>query len=486
MGLAARFIGPNSTLTQLVPPSGNQPPKGLSRSAVIFASLDLGGAIDDWIDVSDRLRAAGFTADPVAKREIYLTYHRLNHLPLLTLESGDIAVAFANRAERSCTRTLLLHPNGILFWTFRFSLRESETPRDVDDLFAAVLHHKNVDYFPELSAYYADTSTLAFTPLEPPSHDGGLGIGQSHRRVADALVDHVEARPDRFPHMDFRCIHLVEVEGQDIHAVPLGEWADGFLACQDVDPTPASEALQRSGMATRFPETILISCGSPSVLVISSSVERTDAVLECCAWAHNMWYSARAWIHVLDRAGWHALESRTYSEEELAELGAKLLATSMLKQRISAEMLDVGGANLAFNRNFHRQVVADFYRRFGVPEMTELLFERLRAIDQHHQTLASLIDRGYQEAQRRHSEKLQLLFAGSLAAGLVGLLPPLLAVPAEPAASSYWYTIVLIAVAVIWATAVTIIVRWQVRIDLRPGRERTRYGLMSRSKRSKK
>lgn len=203
-------------------------------------------------------------------------------------------------------------------------------------------------------------------------------------------------------------------------------------------------------------------------MLVSDDPRRADvrAIFEV---AESYRLLIRVWIEYLSRA--QTILADEYDEAELRALEGTLLASANLRQRILGSMTELDVLSLAARDNGRRAIMADVVHRLDLVPLREVAERRLAAVTDYNGMLANVIDRLYQEAGRRQGLKLQALFAGALAAGIVALVPALAAIASGETRDAL-IPIVVLSVILIWLCVVLLLARMGVTIRFGPRRKR--------------
>jgi hypothetical protein len=167
-------------------------------------------------------------------------------------------------------------------------------------------------------------------------------------------------------------------------------------------------------------------------------------------------------IEELDKIELEDLRGHRLDEAALQELGTRSLNLASLRQDITRSLILNDERQIPFDSNFGRQLVTDFGEMFDLAGWKAIVDERLAAIDQRNEMITGVLNRAYQTAARQQSERLQLLFAGSLAATIMALLPALLALGHWDKPAILWVAATVAGLGMIWAVAIILVIRkWQ-------------------------
>ncbi len=363
--------------------------------------------------------------------------------------------------SRSFSRRLVVSSHGVLLFQLRFDEVEDLSFAGCGELYNSVQAKKNFVYW----RFLHDDPFLGESPnwdLDGPGErldDGNLGIDVVPRTIELLQPLLVDPRI-RFPMMASRWVMNVvakdatEVSSALLMMIPEYQRSEGLASNGPTDGLTGGE-----GDIDWYGDFGIAGFGGTSVLCCAGSWEAIQAIDDAFIHVQVRHHHARSLLWHIDHNEWISIERREYDEDELHTLGSELMNATEMQMSVDKALLDVDHANIGFNSTLFRKLIADLYTRFETGRVLDLITDRLAVIDTRNQLLSAVIDRAYQEATRKYSERLQLLFAGAFAAGLLSLIPGLLAVPGKPSAAWYWFPIVVVGLVSVWASVVIVVSR---------------------------
>ncbi|WP_433282228.1 hypothetical protein [Micromonospora sp. CA-244673] len=382
--------------------------------------FDLGGVIDDVWQAMPVLQEFGeVSVDAVDDRDArsYNISYLATHPPTVTIRLPDSEVRLRDVTWQVRTDLVVYSALGLVSVDLRLAgpsrpLTDDDLRRFYDDQVAA----NNVDYFAYLDDIGVLSANLASyrqsAQANSSTHAGWLAAPYV-TRLRQALLDCPAFRPRErcYPFQNMRQFFVLRQTAGDTGDPHL---VDALLGLTARTPRSTDGAATPSWPALRIEDVIVHSSGWSTVAVLDGQATR-DAlgiVQEMYGQIHAQWFFCQLWIGV-DPAD-HEDERLITSPAEATDHRVAQLARVQIE--LAHGLAEIGNVDLMF-RDPARVAVARFLiqalRVEGHAEAAQRRLEQLRAILEQVSNLRTSY------FQRR----LQLLFAITAIAGVVGLYP---------------------------------------------------------------
>jgi hypothetical protein len=401
----------------------------------MVSCFDLGGRFTDSAAVIRRLRKTARFKDA---QETELKGMRLqasykySHEPAVLAAAEDIEITIEGWAKTVHHRTTL-DPSGIITFETAMPLAP-ERLEDCSDLEDAFYASNAIHYVPYLQAAFGKA------PDEDAPRGPGINLVAYVEELRTALAYEITPRPGRYPGIDMRVVVSALVD--DLDAPSSADHVREFVKARraraqlsEAPPTPAKLEgqelkVERSEIvARRWGSVLFASCDADAVLILADDSDDSDdsdnlAIAEqCVTMAERFWFLARTWVGVLDQIGTVEIEEDTFNPERFRELERRVIDLSTIEYEIERSMVTVEAAGVMLGDTWNVELVRKALERFDVGVQRRLIDQRVKAVARNHDTVAEVLDRIDQQAGRRQADRLQLLFAGAVAAAITGLIP---------------------------------------------------------------
>lgn len=393
-------------------------------SAAIISNFDLGGSFSSSLEVIAALRASHSYQDAQRSRDFeqrLQASYRYSHEPMILACEREERFRLNGRPIDS-TCEIELHPAGVVTFTHRVAagLGSVRAAAALDDLFLSANSFRYRPYLLE-----ATGSTRDVNEGYPDGHsDRGLDLITPLQEVRELVRPKLAIRPHLYPPIDARVIVCLETE------YPFGSEVEDlvveFVKGRSVATKPSFQRFDVRTTPVRAHEwrgALMVSCDVDAIFVAAESQERLDAAIDCIEAAHQMWFLCRAWVGILDAIGTVQVDDDEIDEETIQALERRVVDLSSLEHLIASSMTEVETASVMVRGAWLAQTIDFALECFEVRTQRRLLDQRLMAIDRNHKTVAEILDRAHQKAARAQADRLQLLFAGAVAAALTALIP---------------------------------------------------------------
>jgi hypothetical protein len=393
-------------------------------SAAIISNFDLGGSFSSSLDVIAALRASESYRDAERSRDFeqrLQASYRYSHEPMiLACEREEGFRLDGLPVNSSCE--IELHPAGVVTFTHRIAdgLESVRAASSLDDRF---LSANSFRYRPYLLD--ATGSTRDVREGYSEGHiDQGLDLITPLQEIREIVRPKLATRPHLYPPIDARVIVCLETDypfGAEVEDLVLE-----FIQGRSVASKPSFQRFRVRTTPVRAHEwrgVLMVSCDVDAIFVAADSAEKLDAAVDCIEAAHQMWFLCRAWVGILDAIGTVQIDDEDIDENVIRALERRVVDLSALEHRIASSMTEVETASVMVRGAWLAQAIDFALECFEVQTQRRLLDQRLMAIDRNHKTVAEILDRAHQKAARAQADRLQLLFAGAVAATLTALIP---------------------------------------------------------------
>jgi hypothetical protein len=405
-------------------------PTPLDLTFTMVSCFDLGGRFTDSAAVIERLRTTKRFSDA---QEIELKGMRLqasykySHEPAVLAAAEDVEVAIEGWTKTVHHRTTL-DPSGIITFETTMPLAP-ERLKDCSDLEDAFYASNEIHYVPHLQAAFGTEPKAAAAGGVP-----GINLIAYVDELRTELSGEITARPGRYPGIDMRVVVSALVDDLDAasNADHVREFVRARKARAQLSEAPATPArlegqelrVERSEIvARRWGSVLFASCDADAVLLLADDAGNRAIAEQCVTMAERLWFLARTWVGVLDQIGTVEIEEDTFNPQRFRELERRVIDLSTIEYEIERSMVTVEAAGVMLGDTWNVQLVRKGLECFDVGVQRRLIDQRVKAVARNHDTVAEVLDRIDQQAGRRQADRLQLLFAGAVAAAITGLIP---------------------------------------------------------------
>jgi hypothetical protein len=171
-----------------------------------------------------------------------------------------------------------------------------------------------------------------------------------------------------------------------------------------------------------WPGLVLASWEGIDVYVAADDAGMREAALDSFELSHQFAFLCRAWIDILDREPPTDIPEKM-NAGDVKRLEAQMRKLSVLDRLMSASLIEVDSADVMFVDTFRLELAHDYAERFKLGRLRAMVFDRLDAMSRESAVARDILDRNYQQAVNEQGDRLQLLFAGAVAAQLAALVP---------------------------------------------------------------
>jgi hypothetical protein len=408
-------------------------------NVTFVASLDLGGRFTDSGVIVDALRQAEEFKDAYAGTRfgdrMQLSY-RYGAQPEVVAARTELSIRFESWSG-TARQLLTVHPAGAI--TYELELPIDPTAIEVctaieDDLDMGM----RVRYLP----YLHEAFGRQLQQEGADDDDRGIDFIGPTLQLRDLVGDHLMRRPHVYPGIDIRTIVSVLVSDLDTTECDLvAEFVEARKARAQLS-TPATipadvagaklEVERSAALVHRWGCLLYTACDTDAALVVADSLEARQIAHDCIAMAQKMWYLARCWSGVLDQMGTLQVRGENLRPEQIHEMERQVLDLSSLEFEVAYSMTTVEATGVMLRDTWHVELFRAALRRFGVADQQRLIERRLQAVARNHDTVTEVLDRFHQHAVRQQADRLQILFAGAVAASVTALLPAIAQVGKAP------------------------------------------------------
>lgn len=451
--------------------------KRRDANVTFIASLDLGGRFTDSQIIVDVLQECeefkGATAGTRFGDRVQLSYLH-GEQPEVVASRTELDLRLQN-CSATARQLITLHPAGAITY-------ELEIPVSPDAIAACTAIEDDLDmamrvrYLPYLQeAFGAVLHKHATT-----DDDRGVDFIRPTLQLRELVADYLVRRPHLYPGIDVRT--MVSVLVDDLDASERGlvtEFVEARRTRAQLSAPPSIpedvaglglEIERSTVLARRWRCLLYAACDTDAALVVADSSEARRVAHDCIAMAQKMWYFTRCWYGVLDQMGTLQARGEKLQPGQIHEMERQVLDLSTLEFEVAYSMTTVEATGVMLRDTWHVELFETALRRFGVADQKRLIERRLQAVARNHDTVTEILDRFHQRAARQQADRLQLLFAGAVAASVTALLPAVAAVGKAPITVATAITTFLG-----WVALAVII--WRVskrQIRLAPAAERSR------------
>jgi hypothetical protein len=402
---------------------------------VASVCCDLGGSVRDWRKLVETLKADGY---PRADRwdrseEAWQRNYRITHPPVLLVESEPVALELEGlAADRPPTREIRIYPAGVV--VFRYIL-PADAAADVDllyDLRQQFQRHRLAEYISYLRDFYGELDQRRPDEISEPTSDAGISMIPTLELLKGLCDDGtIEKRPDEFPALYARWAICVSPRrdrvGLEADLQCLADAKQLPYPADTLDGLISSDAAESLRLRA-WPGLALASWEGFDVYLGADTVDLREAAVDSLELSHQFAFLCRAWIEILDR-----LPTEIPTEELIVpnrhDLERRMLEWSALERSLSASMVEIDSTDVMLVDPLWLDLAFDYGVRFKLGVLKAMVFGRLDALDRQTAVVRDVLDRNYQEAVNKQGERLQLLFAGAVAAQIAALVPATAAAP---------------------------------------------------------
>jgi hypothetical protein len=395
---------------------------------VVVATFDLGGDVVNAEALTDALIKAGFPDAQVSSKlddmwDTAFLVTRQRPVSVGGLEHDGVPPPLRSSIERSSSKVTIF-PTGVITIVYEIELRAGSSLADAADLARAFRSAKNQGYPDYLRAVVASLADNKATGEFPFGSQPEWKMVDTIRHVAEREIN---KRP--FTLMPFGTKYVYASHTLADHDDVTTRWLREFATLQGnklvVGPETLLAQAHRDQRVATWDAAVLASWGGREFYALARDDQTLETIVDCFEISETYRLVVRIWLDYLDGKHLELRRGKGFTAKELASLQGELIEDSMLRQRIANSMAGLDAVDLAAKDNFRRQVMHDLAVRLHLRTINELIDRRLAALDQHNATVASVLDRAFQNAARKQSNRLQALFAGAVVASLAALIPAL-------------------------------------------------------------
>ncbi len=245
-------------------------------------------------------------------------------------------------------------------------------------------------------------------------------------------------------------------------------WIEQFSAVQGAPLGPDGGIMTAPHLRiARWREAVIAHAGGGQTLLLTADERHLADAVSAYERVHVLRFWLRTCIDVLDGVDAPEPRARRLSRNDVRRLSVGHLRLTDLHSKVTRSLAEVDDRNIPASSIFGRQLTLTLSDMFEIEGWKTSVLERLDAAAIRNGYIGTVLDREFQLSTQRQSEKLQLLFAGSLAATVMALLPALLALtrPREPVWP--WIMATGIGTLLIWGVTVYLVLaRWKVEVFL--------------------
>ncbi|MDQ3983465.1 MAG: hypothetical protein M3271_12365 [Actinomycetota bacterium] len=415
-------------------------------------TLDLGGNVRDDRQLADELAHAGFTIVTPDEASLWRRAYSLGRRMVIQVEAGPIEVPIPGLEE--CPVSFRIHPIGVIVVRLLIDLSDQggfQEPYEVNESVAAWRDEAGERFF-----HGSET-------LNDP-------LLQRVTTIQERARPFVDARPYVSRRNGLNTLQLVGLSPTADHEATR-QWIREFASFQGnpVGPDGATETADYVHIG-RWKDALVCHLGGGQTLAVARHEHYRKDMISSYERTHVLRFWLRTWMDVLDNLGEPNLRTRRLDRDDVRDLSLEHLRLTDLHQNVASALAEVDDRNIPLNSIFGRQLTSTFGRMFEIDGWKSSLLQRLDAAATRSSFIGTVLDREFQLSAQRQSEKLQLLFAGSLAATVMALLPALLSLthPREPVWP--WILTTVSGTLLIWAVTLYLVSRWKIEIllDQRP------------------
>ncbi|HEX2058751.1 MAG TPA: hypothetical protein VHI71_10315 [Actinomycetota bacterium] len=409
-------------------------------------TFDLGGSVEDAEGFVAALEGAGFATVPPEENRLWRRAYRLGRRSIIQL--GPFEVETDDPHLRRIPAEMRIHPVGVVAVRFALGIGRCQTFDDSYELNERV-------------ADWRDVEGERFFRNEKDTDD----VLAKVERIQDIARGFVEGRPVVCRRNALNTLQVVEASPDE---ETVRHWVHEFSRLQGAPVGPGGDVMTSEHLhISRWADAVVCHLGGGQTLAMTSNPSRRSDLISLYERTHVIRFWLKTWIEVLDELGAEDLSGRVLGHEDVRSLSLEHLKVTQLHQHVTGVLAEVDDRNIPSSSVFGRQLTVSFSRMFEIERWKASLVDRLDAAAARSNFIGSVLEREFQLSAHRQNEKLQLLFAGSLAATIMALLPALLALsnPRGPLWPWIWATIA--GTVLIWVFTVYLVVRrWKVRVML--------------------
>ncbi len=394
---------------------------------VVVATFDLGGDVINANTLTDALVKAGFRDARVSSKlddmwEASFLVARPRPVFVGGLEHDGVPLPLRPSIERASSEVTIF-PTGAIAIVYAMELPAGASLAEAGNLARAFRSAKNEGYPDHLRAAYASG---AGTAAADECRFGAQPEWEMVNKLRCVAAGAMHSRS--FTLMPFGMKYVYTSHALTDRDDVTTEWLRQFATLQGnklvAGPETSLTQVHHDQRVASWEAAVLASWGGREFYALARDEQTLKTIVDCFEVGETYRLVVRIWLDYLDRT-YADLRGKTFTATDLAVLEDKLVEASMLRQRIANSMTELDAVDLAAKDNFRRQVMHDLKVRLHLRTIDELIDRRLAALDQHHATIANVVNRVFQEASRQQSNKLQALFAGAVVASLAALIPAL-------------------------------------------------------------
>jgi hypothetical protein len=426
----------------------------------VVLNFDLGGWIADVDGLRAELENEGFEQRDAIESLIWRPAYALYVSGIIELDGGFVPLGFLGLEIPAAFRRIRIHPCGVLAIRYELAYPEHFGIRDASGVNDVIGVRRDVE-----------TSLLTNTPTDThvglPVTEGLLptSVAVLRRLVAGRLVK----RPCVLKRNSMNILHvLFRDPAREPRRV-----ADDFETFRQLQGGVVDLEGGAPLSPLRWSHLEFVHFGGGSSLAVSSDAEAIEDFVSAYEWTHVNRFWLKTWLDVLDALDYNAvdrLRGRRLLERDLAPLAKEGLELADLRRRVTQQLVETDVRNIPLDSVFGRQALPALGRTFELEAWKALLRERLDTMRQQHEIVLGVVNFGYQAASRRQGEKLQLLFAGALAASLTAFIPALLTFANWGRPALPWVVTTIVATFAIWALVIVwVVFRWKISVNFDDG-----------------
>jgi ketosteroid isomerase-like protein len=408
-----------------------------SLALVTFTTFDLGGTVSgSKINALKHvLEQVGYSSVAAAKEfdgRLQASY-RYSRPPILCLKTEDIELDFEARdldfeAPKPFLAHLSLqvHPAGIISFRHDIPLPRDASVWSAIHLRDTFLRYSAVPYRPYLKEKLHPDPLQLQGLMVVPTSDGGLNMIEPVTRIRAVAREHLDLRERTYWPLSNRFAVVMADRPPDAESwtAMVQEFAAtrGTLVQTTRGTLVPTQAEGSPSITLRTWDCVNIAaCDDDALLMVVEPAERPGA-LQCVELAQDMWFLVRTWTDVLERRRPMVDIGRPYSEAKIRRLEGTMVASSTTEQQIAQSLIEVDSTTVMFSTPWQAQLVEACNHIFCVPLFRRLASERLSAIHRHHGIVAQVVQQAYGQSARKQGDRLQILFAGAVAAQIAAVV----------------------------------------------------------------
>ena len=400
-------------------------------SVVAFVCCDLGGSVQDWRGLIDELRSKGYaTADRWERSEdAWQVNYRITHPPVLLLKSERVTLQLSGLSEiRKPVREIRIYPTGVI--VFRYVLWPAPTA-DLSDLYKLrrEFHRfRLAGYQDHLRQFYGEDDERRLNDMGIEESDAGISMlptVKTLRKCCEQFLDPRRVFPAQYARWALCTCPRPDRQSLDTHLASLAKEKEVAYPTDTLEGLVAKDEVTTLRVRA-WPGLVLASWEGVDLYVAADDADCREKALDMLELQHQFAFVCRAWIEILDRAPAIDIPTRL-STADVEQLEAQMRTLSRLERSLSASLVEVDSTEAMLVETLRLELANDFAQRFQLTRLKAMVFSRLEAMTRESEVARDILDRNYQEAVNEQADRLQLLFAGAVAAQLTALIPAIFA-----------------------------------------------------------